>query len=82
MIYGAFVMARTVALSEQAYRRLKELKEALNLSYSDLLLKLIEEYERHRLRELKELCRKLKTTPEEASKIEEITVQLRRRSWW
>lgn len=75
-------MARTVALSEQAYRRLKELKEALNLSYSDLLLKLIEEYERHRLCELKELCRKLKAAPEEASKIEEITAQLRRRSWW
>ncbi|HDI46757.1 MAG TPA: hypothetical protein ENF82_03015 [Candidatus Methanomethylia archaeon] len=75
-------MARTVALSEQAYRKLKELKEALNLSYSDLLLKLIEDYERHRLHELKELCRKLKTTPEEASRIEEIVAQLRGRSWW
>jgi len=75
-------MAKTVALSERVYKRLKELKESLGVGYSDLIEMLIEEYEKKRIEELKRLCRELRMSEEEVSKIKEITRELRERRWW
>jgi len=75
-------MTRTIALSERAYRRLKELKEALNLGYSELIELLIAEYEKRRIEELKTLCRKLRIKEEELAVIERLLKELRERKWW
>ncbi len=75
-------MARTIALSEDVYRKLKQLKEALNMGYSDLIDMLIETYRRCRVEELKRLCKELMISEEEVAKIVEIHKQLRNRRWW
>jgi len=75
-------MAKTIALSERVYKRLRELKESLGVGYSDLIEMLIEEYEKKRIEELKRLCRELRLNEEEITKIKEITRELRERRWW
>lgn len=75
-------MARTIALSKDVYRKLKQLKEALNMGYSDLIDMLIETYRRCRVEELKRLCKELMISEEEVAKIVEIHKQLRNRRWW
>jgi len=75
-------MTRTIALSEEAYKKLKELKNAVDMSYSDLILMLIKEYKEKRLHDLITICEKLKIGEENAKKIENIIGELREREWW
>ena len=75
-------MARTIAISEDVYKRLKKLKDLLNVGYSDLISILIETYRKYRLEELKRLCNELKINEKEAEKITKIYKQLRNRKWW
>jgi len=75
-------LTRTIAISENTYRKLKQLKDALNMGYSDLINMLIETYEKYRVEELKKLCSKLRVDEKEFNKIKEITEELRRRKWW
>jgi len=75
-------LARTIALSEEVYRKLKQLKDSLNMGYSDLINMLIETYRRCRVEELKRLCKELRVGEEEFEKMVEIYKQLRNRRWW
>ncbi len=75
-------MARTIALSEDVYRKLKQLKDSLNMGYSDLINMLIETYRRCRIEELKRLCNELRISEEEVKKVVEVHRQLRNRRWW
>ena len=75
-------MTKTIALSEEAYRKLKELKNAVDMSYSDLILMLIKEYKEKHLHDLIIMCEKLKIGEENAKKIENIIRELREREWW
>jgi len=77
-----YIMTRTIALSEEAYKKLKELKNAVDMSYSDLILMLIKEYKEKRLHDLITMCEKLKIGEENAKKIENIIGELREREWW
>jgi len=75
-------LARTIAVSESDYRKLRQLKDSLNIGYSDLLDMLIETYKKYRVEELKRLCNELKVDDKEFIKIKKITEELRRRRWW
>ncbi|MCD6084555.1 MAG: antitoxin VapB family protein [Desulfurococcales archaeon] len=76
-------MVKTVALSDEAYRRLKELKRRIKSeSFSDLILKLVEEYEKSRILYLKAAANELRLSSEEVSKLEKIISELRSRRWW
>ncbi|RLF22635.1 MAG: hypothetical protein DRN15_08580 [Thermoprotei archaeon] len=74
-------MTRTIALSEKAYNELKRLRERLGLSYSELIILLVEEYEKKRRRELVELCRRLKIGEDEVERMRRIIMEARRRRW-
>lgn len=74
-------LTKTIALSEDAYRKLKLLKDSLNTGYSDLINMLIETYRKYRVEELRRLCNRLKVSEEEVEKIVEIHRQLRNRRW-
>jgi len=74
-------MTRTIALSEKAYNELKRLRERLGLSYSELIILLVEEYEKKRRRELVELCRRLKISEDEVERMRRIIMEARRRRW-
>lgn len=75
-------MTRTIALSEEVYRKLKQLKDSLGVGYSDLIDMLIEAYRRYRVEELKRLCTELRVSDEEAKRITEVLKGLRERRWW
>lgn len=75
-------MTRTIAVSESVYRKLRQLKDSLNIGYSDLLDMLIETYKKYRVEELKRLCNELKVDEKEFIKIRKITEELRKRRWW
>ena len=75
-------MTKTIALSEQVYSELKELKEAMGIGYSELIKVLIKEYKKQRVKHLKELAEKLRLPEEEVLKVKEVIKKLRRRSWW
>ncbi len=76
-------MVKTVALSDKAYRRLKELKRRIKSeSFSDLILKLIEEYEKSRILYLRAAINELRLSSGEVSKLEKIISELRSRRWW
>ena len=76
-------MIKTVALSDKAYRRLKELKRRIKSeSFSDLILKLIEEYEKSRILYLRAAINELRLSSGEVSKLEKIISELRSRRWW
>lgn len=53
-------MTKTIAVSNRVYKKLKELKEAFNLSYSELLERLVESYERSRLEALRRVVERSK----------------------
>ncbi len=75
-------MARTIALSEDVYRKLRQLKEALGVGYSELVDMLIEAYKRYRVEELRKLCSELKLSEEEVEEVVRIVKGLRGRRWW
>jgi len=76
-------LVKTVALSDKAYRRLKELKRRIKSeSFSDLILKLIEEYEKSRILYLRAAINELRLSSGEVSKLEKIISELRSRRWW
>ncbi|MCD6114434.1 MAG: hypothetical protein J7J78_03940 [Thermoprotei archaeon] len=75
-------MVRTIALSEDVYRRLRELKELLGVGYSDLVGMLIEVYRRYRVEELKRLCNELRIDEGEVERVFEVYRRLRGRGWW
>lgn len=75
-------MARTIAISEGTYKKLKQLKDSLNIGYSDLINMLIETYEKNRVDELRKLCNELRINDKDVEKLIEITRELRKRSWW
>jgi len=75
-------MGKTIAISERVYVKLKELKEALGIGYSDLIEKLIEVYERVRREELRNISSSSKLSNEEVTKIREVIKNLRERQWW
>jgi len=76
-------LVKTVALSDEAYRRLKELKRRIKSeSFSDLILKLIEEYEKSRILYLRAAINELRLSSGEVSKLEKIISELRSRRWW
>jgi hypothetical protein len=63
-------------------RKLKGLKDTLNIGYSDLINIFIETYKRYRLEELERLYKGLRIDEDEAEKIIEIYRQLKSRKWW
>ena len=69
-------------MSESVYRKLRQLKDSLNIGYSDLLDILIETYKKYRIEELKRLCNELKVDEKEFNEIRKITEELRKRRWW
>ena len=69
-------------MSESVYRKLRQLKDLLNIGYSDLLDMLIETYRKYRIEELKRLCNELKVDEKEFNKIRKIIGELRKRRWW
>ncbi|MCE4629288.1 MAG: antitoxin VapB family protein [Desulfurococcales archaeon] len=75
-------MARTIALSEDVYRKLKQLKDSLGVGYSDLIDMLIEAYRRYRVEELKRLCSELRIDEGEVERIAGVLRELRNRRWW
>ncbi len=75
-------MTHTIAISENVYRKLKQLKDMLNVGYSDLIDMLIETYRKYRVEELKRLCNELRVSEEEINKIINVTRGLRKRKWW
>lgn len=75
-------MARTIAVSEHVYSKLKELKEALGVGYSELIEMLIEVYERARREELEKLIQISKISDSDVKKVKEVVRNLRERSWW
>jgi predicted CopG family antitoxin len=75
-------MTKTVAVSNEVYRKLKELKEASNLSYSELLERLLEGYERGRLEALRRIVERSKLPSDKVEVVRRIVGGLRERSWW
>ncbi len=75
-------MARTIALSEDVYRKLEHLKELLGMGYNDLIDMLIETYWRYRIEEMERLCNKLRIGDGEVEEVIKVTRELRRRKWW
>jgi len=75
-------MTKTVAVSNEVYRKLKELKEASNLSYSELLERLLESYERSRLEALRRIVERSKLPSDKVEVVRRIVGGLRERSWW
>ncbi len=75
-------MVRTIALSEDVYRRLRELKDLMNVGYSDLIDMLIEAYRKYRVEELKRLCSELRIEEGEVERVFEVYRRLRGRGWW
>ncbi len=75
-------MAKTIAVSEHVYSRLKELKEALGVGYSELIEMLIEVYERARREELERMLWVSKLNNDDVEKVREVVKKLRERSWW
>jgi predicted CopG family antitoxin len=75
-------MTKTVAVSNEVYRKLKELKEASNLSYSELLERLLESYERGRLEALRRIVERSKLPSDKVEVVRRIVGGLRERSWW
>ncbi len=69
-------------MSKSVYRKLRQLKDSLNIGYSDLLDMLIETYRRYRVEELKRLCDELKVDEKGFNEIRRITKELRKRRWW
>jgi predicted CopG family antitoxin len=75
-------MTKTVAVSNEVYRKLKELKEASNLSYSELLERLLEGYERGRLEALRRIVERSKLPSDKVEAVRRVVGGLRERSWW
>jgi predicted CopG family antitoxin len=75
-------MTKTIAVSNRVYEKLKELKEAFNLSYSELLERLVESYERSRLEALRRVVERSKLPDEKVEEIRRLVEELRERSWW
>jgi predicted CopG family antitoxin len=75
-------MTKTIAVSNRVYKKLKELKEAFNLSYSELLERLVESYERSRLEALRRVVERSKLPDEKVEEIRRLVEELRERSWW
>jgi len=75
-------MTKTIAVSNRVYRKLKELKEVSNLSYSELLERLLESYEKYRLEALHRAIERSKLPDEKVEEIRRTVKELRERSWW
>jgi len=75
-------MTKTIAVSDRVYKKLKDLKEASNLSYSELLERLLESYEKYRLEALRRAVERSRLPSEKVEEVRRIVKELRERSWW
>jgi len=75
-------MTKIIAVSNKVYKKLKELKEASNLSYSELLGRLLESYEKHKLEALRRVVERSRLPSEKVEEIKRVIEELRERSWW
>ncbi len=75
-------MARTIAISERVYAKLRELKELLGVGYSELIEMLIETYEKYRRESLEKMLNESRMRNEDVEKVRKIVAELRGRSWW
>jgi|GEM_PF-1311497 len=75
-------MTKTIAVSDKVYKKLKDLKEASNLSYSELLERLLESYEKYRLEALRRAVERSRLPSEKVEEVRRIVKELRERSWW
>ena len=75
-------MTKTIAVSDRVYKKLKNLKEASNLSYSELLERLLESYEKYRLEALRRAVERSRLPSEKVEEVRRIVKELRERSWW
>ncbi len=77
------MLTRTIALSDEAYEKLRKLKEKTGASsYSELVSMLVEEYEKSLVNKLKQLLSELKLSDKEVVELEKIVNDLRSRSWF
>ncbi len=75
-------MARTIAISERVYAKLRELKELLGVGYSELIEMLIETYEKYRRESLEKMLNESRMRNEDVEKVRKTVAELRGRSWW
>ncbi len=77
------MLTRTIALSDEAYEKLRKLKEKTGASsYSELVSMLVEEYEKSLVNKLKQLLSELKLSDKEVVELEKIVNDLRSRRWF
>lgn len=83
ILSGVHVLTRTIALSDEAYEKLRKLKEKTGASsYSELVSMLVEEYEKSLVNKLKQLLSELKLSDKEVVELEKIVNDLRSRRWF
>ncbi len=77
------LLTRTIALSDEAFEKLRRLKERTGAgSYSELVAMLVEEYEKSLMNRLKKLLSELKLKDREVDEIVNIVNRLRGRRWF
>ncbi|RLE87034.1 MAG: hypothetical protein DRN04_18695 [Thermoprotei archaeon] len=76
-------MTKTIAIKDAAYKKLKEIKDRIKAeSYSEVIMFLIENYEKFRLLKIKATINELKLSDDEIRKVKKIISELRERKWW